>query len=222
MALAPEIHSLSGSDGVRVWNSLDLVVTINAVKLHLYDDEAFSEADLKDHGIARFALNSNTLRGKILSDGAMEMQLVLKSFTMSNTCPGNSKFREIIPAATHDRNQVMILYTVSSGQDTGSCAVVTVDSPQIVFSVEPVIALLSFFMSAFSNDAPPEEHLDETIQVQSGTAEAPPEAPPEGPSISLRLDLHDVSVVVLENEADAQSQAIRLGIKRISISQQVC
>ena len=40
-------------------------------------------------------------------------------------------------------------------------------------------------------------------------------------SLSLRLDLHDVSISVLENDADVNSRAIRLSIKQLFLSQQV-
>ena len=77
---------------------------------------------------------------------AREAQVMLKSFMMSNTMPRNSKFHEIIPAAQHDRNQFMILYT---GANNSALVILTVDSPQIIFATEAVIALLNFFKSAF-------------------------------------------------------------------------
>lgn len=152
----------------------------------------------------------------MLSDGALEAQVVLKSFTMNNTKPGNSKFRGIVPAAQHDRNQVMVLYTMSGGSERASMAVVTVDAPQVIFAVEPVIALLEFFTSPFPSSAPPASaDSDVPQQIQSETAD------PGSSSMNFRLDLHDVSISVLEDEANAESQAIRLAIKQILISQQV-
>lgn len=141
--LQPELRAIDGAS--RNWTTLDLLVSIDAVKLRLFDGEASTEESLKDHGIVRFALNDSTLRLKMLSDGAGEAQVILKSFTMGNTRPGNSKFREIIPAAQHERNQFMVLYTMSGGQNSPSLAIVTIDSPQVIFAVEPIFALLGFF-----------------------------------------------------------------------------
>ncbi|KDR84988.1 hypothetical protein GALMADRAFT_233521 [Galerina marginata CBS 339.88] len=209
--LEPELRSSQ-----RNWTTLDVVVSINVVKLHLYDAFAFSELQLKDHGIARFALNDNTLRLKLLSDGAGEAQVVLRSFTMSNIRPGQNKFREIIPAAQHNRNQFMLLYTMAGGHSASSLAVLTVDSPQVIFAVDPVISLLEFFTSAFRDDKaplPPKGSTQPSLETQNSSAQ-------KQEMLEFRLDLHDVSISVLENDADSESRAIRLYINQILVSQQ--
>lgn len=212
--LQPELTTDKSGDGKSVWSTLDAVITLETVKLHLYDRFATTEDTLKDHGITRFALNSSTLRAKTLSDGATEAELILKSFTMSNTRPGNSKFREIIPAAQHTRNQVMILYSASGGTDPSSMAVLTVDSPQVIFAVEPVIGLLEFFTSAFDQgDESDQDHPEantEDSTVSTSTSK-----------FNVRLDLHDLSVSILEDDTSLDSRAIRLAIKTISLSYQV-
>ncbi|KIP11945.1 hypothetical protein PHLGIDRAFT_21259 [Phlebiopsis gigantea 11061_1 CR5-6] len=212
--LQPEIHTVSVPSAPRVWTTLDLLVTLDAVKLHLYDEFASSEQSLKEHGITRLALNSCRLRAKMLSDSATEAEVVLKSFTMSNTRPGNTKFREIIPAAQHTRNQVMVLYTASGGADNSAMAVATVDSPQVIFSVEPIIGLLEFFMSAFKHETP----LAELDTSEDAREAAPTQA--LSPTMDFRIDLHDVSVSVLEDDTDVNTRAIRLGIRKAFLSQQ--
>jgi len=215
--LRPELDGQPGSTQART--TLDLVLTVATVKLQLYDGQATSETNLKEHGIARFALSDNSVRLKMLSDGAMETQVVLRSFTMSNTAPGPSKFREIIPAAQHDRNQFMLLYTTSGGPEPSSLAVLTVDSPHILFSLPPVFALMEFFMSAFGTPTATVDPIVEApktleegkINVPTTTGQAP---------FSFRIDLHDVSISVLEDDLDSDSQAIRLTVAQISLSQQ--
>ena len=210
VSLQPELRSFQPS-----LTALDLVVAVNAVKLHLYDALTFSDLDLKDHGIARFVLNDNTLRFKVLSDGASEAQIVLRSFTINNIRPGHTKYREIIPAAQHHRNQFMLLYTTSGGSNPTSLAVLTVDSPRVIFAIDPVISLLNFFTSASHNTAPPSlsteyisDHYDHG--VQDGHVRT-----------DFRVDLHDVSFSILENEADSETRAICLYISQVSLSQQV-
>ncbi|KDQ63547.1 hypothetical protein JAAARDRAFT_29565 [Jaapia argillacea MUCL 33604] len=212
--LQPELRPVTAADGSRPWTTVDLMVGVSAVKLHLYDAAVSTESTLKEHGIARFALNENTLRLKLLSDGAGEAQIVLKSFTMSNTRPGASKFREIIPAAQHDRNQVMILYTMSSTKDQTTVAVVTVDSPQIIFTVDPLFALLDFFTSGFPS--PPPSPVN-NVEIES-SATTGPHTPSS--SLDFRVDLHDLSIRVLEDDARSDTQAIQLSIKQVSLSQQ--
>ncbi|KAI9512588.1 hypothetical protein F5148DRAFT_973480 [Russula earlei] len=212
----PELDGQPGSTYPRT--TLDLVLTIATVKLHLYGRQATSESTLKEHGIARFALSGNSVRVKMLSDGAMEAQVVLKSFTMSNTIPGPSKFREIIPAAQHDRNQFMLLYTLSGGSERSSLAVFTVDSPQILFSLSPVLSLMEFFMSAFGTS---NSVVDRAIEASESSEEAKANTPAaEQAPVQFRIDLHDVSISVLEDDLDPDSQAIRLTVVQISLSQQ--
>ncbi|KAF5355629.1 hypothetical protein D9756_003767 [Leucocoprinus leucothites] len=210
--LEPEIRTVAGPHGV--WTTIDLVVSVNAIKLHLYGAGARMDSDLQEHGIGRFALNSNTLRYKSMSDGASEAQLILKSFTMGNTEPGNTRFREIIPAAQHDRNQFMVLYSVTGGPSRTALAVVTVDSPQIIFSIRPVFALLDFFTTQTEPD-PSSEALTgkEANVVESSDTE-------KQNGLDFRLDLHDVAISVLENDQDPNTQAIKLNIQQLSVSQQ--
>lgn len=208
--LGPELRLPKADGSLRSWTTLDLVLTINVVKLRLYDGLATTSADLETHGIARFALNSNVLRFKMLSNSCCEAQVVLKSFTVSNTRPGDNKYREIIPAARNDRNQFMVLYTMAG--DGSALAVVTIDSPKIIFSVEPVVALLEFFSSA-QTEQPPAISSDTTVSappVDAGQAR-----------LDYRVDLHDVSISVLQHESDIDTPAIRLSINQVFLSQQV-
>ncbi|GAB1518861.1 Vacuolar protein sorting-associated protein 13 [Rhizoctonia solani] len=214
--LGPEI-SLHATDKegkpINVWTTLDLVFSCHAVKLHLYDQNASREDNLKECGIARFALVDNIVRYKALSDGASEAEVVLKSLTMSNTRPGPTKFREIMPAAQHDRNQFMILYSTSGGPNPSSRAIVTIDSPKIIFSMDPVFALVDFFSSPYANpEVTNEENAGAQIEeVDTGAQTS---------ELAYRVDIHDLSVNILENDADPHSQAIHLTVKEVSTSQQ--
>ncbi|KAJ4486135.1 vacuolar protein sorting-associated protein 13 [Lentinula aciculospora] len=208
--LAPELTVV---DDPKTWPTLDLVVNVDTVKLQLYDEYATEESNLKEHGIARFALNHNSLRLKLLSAGGGEAQVVLKSFTVDDTRPGNTKFREIIPAAKHDRNQFMILYTMAGDADSSSLALLTIDSPQVIFAVDLVFGLISFFTSV------PALELSEYGVEQIDTAQSQTEIETKL-SLDFRVDLHDVSISVLEDDSDSDSQSIQLSIKQILLSQQ--
>jgi vacuolar protein sorting-associated protein 13A/C len=222
--LQPEIIVPSVDSGAKPWPTMDLVLTIGAVKLHLYDENA-TERNLRDCGIARFALNNNSLRMKTLSNGSYEAQVILKSFTMSNTRKGDTKFREIIPAARHDRNQVMVLYSAAGGRDNSSVAIVTVDSPQLILAIDPILALLDFATSPFSTPAPQPQHgAAPAAQVKTSGVQAvaqKSDASEQGGGVGFRFDLHDVVVSILEDETSVDSRAIRLYVKQLLLSQQV-
>jgi vacuolar protein sorting-associated protein 13A/C len=219
--LTPELHTRTPDSGgptvQRV--TLELIFTVKSVRLQLYNSEAFREADFKDTGVSRFALNDNTVRVKMLSDGAVEAEVTLQSFTMTNTLPGLSRFREIIPAQKNrDLAQFTVLYTSSVvGGSRSSLVLVTIDSPQILFALEPVFALLAFLASAFPSS--PASESGETATEPAESLER--QTPPTVSLMAFRLDLHDVSVTVLESDQQANSHAIQLSIKQVLMSQQV-
>jgi vacuolar protein sorting-associated protein 13A/C len=194
---------------------MDVAVTIGTVKLRMYDALANTEADFKDHGIARLALINSSLRLKMLSDGSLEAQVILKSFTMSNTRVGNTKFREIIPAPQHDRDQIMLLFTMSSGAQASSLAVLTIDSPRIILAVDPIFGLMEFF--TIPNKAPgyPDEQSADDAEKLGAIQDH------QSSVMEFRVELHELSVIVLENDADPSSDSIRLTINHILLSQQV-
>jgi vacuolar protein sorting-associated protein 13A/C len=212
--LKPEIEPAG-----RIWTSVDLVLTVKSVKLHLYDGGAMMESDLKTHGVARFSLTNNCLRYKVLSDSAAEAEFVIKSFTMSNTRVGPTRFREIIPAAQHNRDQFMVLYTTSGGTNPSSLVLVTVDSPKIIFSVDPVFALLGFFSNASESGSDGASETNDNVRIAAKTGT--PNSISQPTSIDFRIDLHDVTISVLESDAIAETQAIQLSVKQVLISQQV-
>lgn len=217
--LEPEI-ALSPRNSV--YPTLDLELKIMTIKLQLFDDKAISEESLRSCGIARFALHDNSVRFKMFSNGGGEAEVILKSFTISNTMPGPSKFREIIPAAKHDRNQFMVLFTMSGGKDNSSLAIVTVEAPKFLFTLEPLFALGNFFASAFV--APPAEEQVDLSKAQTSVktnSELEQSTHPENP-LAFRVDLNDVSVTLLESDTDIHSQAIQLSIQQVMMSQQVC
>jgi vacuolar protein sorting-associated protein 13A/C len=216
--LQPELSTIARTEGgvIHQYTSLDLVFTVSSVKLALFDDRAIRESDLKGCGIARFALDDTSLRFKSMSDGAAEAEVVLKSFTVSNTRVGNSRFREIIPARhNRDQAQFMVLYTSSGkGSEQSSLILVTIDSPNIIFAVDPVFAMLDFAMSAFPSN-PVEPMPQDTAGVTKPVSSDTPS------QLAFRVDLHDVSISILESDSDPESQAIQMTIKQILMSQQV-
>lgn len=107
----------------------------------------------------------------------------------------------------------MILYTMSGSPDNTSLAILTVDSPNIILAIEPVIALLNFFTSTLTSQEPSKSEPDNIAQVETSQ--------PQRSRLDFRVDLHDVLVSILENDADPDSQTIRLSINQILLSQQV-
>jgi len=208
--LEPELRATE--DVHEIWVTMDLVLSVDTIQLHLYGVGAHMDTDMQQHGIARFALTNNKVCYKSTSDGASEAQFILKSLTMCNTEPENTQFREIIPATHHDRNQFMVLFSTAGGLDGASLAVVTIDSPQIIFSIRPLFALLDFFTTETYSDAWTVDERNHAVKSSSVQSRK---------ELDFRLDLHDVAICVLENDQDPNTQAIKLNIQQLLISQQV-
>ncbi|TFK77101.1 vacuolar protein sorting-associated protein 13 [Pluteus cervinus] len=190
--------------------NIDLLVKIPAINLQLYDGAA-TEETLKEHGIVRFGLTDNILRLKMLFDGSMEAQVVLRSFTINNLRPKPSRFKELIPAATHERNQFMLLYTATGGPSSTSLAILTVDSPQVLLTLDPFVALVNFVMNTGFET---QDQTSPSAQSTNGNDQSSQRR------LDFRIDLHDVSVTILQDDNNPDSQAIRLSIDKLLLSQQ--
>ncbi|KZT54406.1 DUF1162-domain-containing protein [Calocera cornea HHB12733] len=180
--------------------------------------------DQKDKpiGIARFAMNGTSVRVKMMSDGALEAEVVLTSLVMTNLRAGSSRFREMVPAAKHNGRQVMVHYTRAGGVNPASMAIVTVDSPEIIFAVDPIFALLDFTSDPNKpvESQPPSD--DQLLSDDPGTgAEVDSLTQPAGAGeLSFRLNVVNASIVVLDSDRDPSTQSIQLSIKEIMVSKQ--
>ena len=101
---------------------------------------------------------------------------------------------------------------MSGGANGSSLAILTVDAPQLIFTLDPVFALLEFFTSPNSNSQSADTTDIGNNDLQPSTSQT---------SLVFRVDLHDVSISVLEDDADPNSQAISLTIEETLLSQQV-
>lgn len=211
-----------------LWTSTELSFDVGTVSLELFTPLATSAKKLKENSIARFSLNDTSLKLKTLSDGAMESELTLKSLRMDDTrAQSGTKFRQLIPPAIHDGHQFMIHYSRSGGTEQSSLALLTIDSPKIIFSVDPLFALTDYFYSAippqptdasFDTQESYEEQMD-VDELESSPTKQPDEINKE-PSFAYRLNIVNTSIIILANETEPTTEAIELSVKQVLMSQQ--
>ena len=103
--LEPEL-SIVDRDGDNIWTTLSFEFSVSSIALELYGPDAVVESDLKKNSIARFGLIKSHVGYKQLSDGASEAEFSLKALAFTSTRSADSVFRDIIPAAEHDGNQM--------------------------------------------------------------------------------------------------------------------
>ncbi len=217
--LGPELAPYAkGPDGEEVQLSLNIEASfaIGTVNLELYTAAAQSEETLKPASLAKFGLNELSVKYKQLSNGAMEAEVLVRSFTVHDTRPERlTRFREIIPATHHKGHQLMVNFT-QSGQ--AKVANVVVDSPKLIFSLDPLFALLDYSTSPFKADPnqppppPPDEPEDDAV------VPAAPGDPAE--SFSFRVNVVSPTIILLDDPAKADTEAVILSISQVQMAQQ--
>lgn len=209
--------------------TLDLLFSAHAIQLEIFDGAPKSQDAMPNASLARFALNGTELKLRSMSDQSMEAELALKSFTVRDTrVYKETKFREIVPAVKHDGHQFMLSYSAFSGG--GGLLLVTIDSPKVIFALDPMFALLNFWSSPFSNQGDRDfvPNASSSARVERALTPPPPAKPAEEevpgvvePSFAYRVNLVAPTFILLANPERTNSEAIVLSIKQVLISQQV-
>lgn len=211
--------------------TLDLLFAAHAIQLEIYDGAPTRQEDLPNASLARFALNDAELKLKKMYDESMEAELALRSFTVRDTrVHKKTKFREIVPAIQHDGHQFMLSYSASA--EGSGLLLVTIDSPKIIFALDPMFALRNFWMSPFASEAheeqvpnasnPPAARADRSLPPAPSHVDSTAEVnPPAQPSFAYRVNVVAPTIILLANSEKADSEAIVLSIKQVLISQQV-
>lgn len=236
--LGPEL----GGSG-ETWTKLDLIFKVGAIGLELVSghiDEPIG--DLEAASLSKFSLNETSVKLRMISDGALESELLIQSFTITDTrTQEKNKFRKIMSLINDDvKQQFMASVSISGGQDKNLIALLTIDSPRVILALDYLFAVLKFVNTGLAQDAPlvVEEETDDdgkrededdaaSVDTQELIARGQrSEGEPEekkaegGMNISFRVDLVDAQVVLIANPAISNSEAIVLGTKQVLVSQQ--
>lgn len=238
--MLPELGTVVHTDDgdTTVYTSLDMFFDVNSIQLELFTAAATGQETLYNAQLARFSINGSEVKLKMLSDNSLEAEVALKTFTVTDQRPDkDTKFREIVPAVKHDGHQFMMSYSVSGGDDGSVLALITVDSPKVIFSLDPVFALLNFFTSAFP-DSPSEDGKAGTTAgttiANSNATDGPQsasgpraDAAPDGTqataaagSLAFRVNVVDPTIILLAAPERHDTEAIVLSIKQVLMSQQ--
>ncbi|SCV68005.1 BQ2448_126 [Microbotryum intermedium] len=225
--LLPELASVARrADGTTVplKSSLELTFAVKTVYLELFTIAVTTVDTLKDASLARFSLNETGVKYKMLSNRSMEAEVVVRSFTLHDTRPAKlTKFREIIPATKHDGHQFMISYSQSGGVDKSSYANIAIDTPKMVFSLDPLFALLDYFTSAFPktpNTAPSKETEDDTVTSSDDRSAVGVQQPQPVSTFAFRVNIVSPTIQLLAHPDQSDSEAVVLSIDQILLSQQ--
>ena len=237
--LGPEL----GTDG-ETWTKLDLIFKIGAIGLELVQGTpAEPIGDLEAASLSKFSLNETSVKLRMISDGALESELLVQSFTITDTrTKEKNKFRKIMSLINTDvKQQFMASVSISGGDEKHLIALLTIDSPRVILALDYLFAVLNFVQSGLAQDAPLQvesESDDDKLAIeedaasvdtqehiarqQRAHAESESEKTEEeaGMEISYRVNVVDAQVVLIANPAISNSEAIVLGTKQVLVSQQ--
>ncbi|EDU45185.1 vacuolar protein sorting-associated protein 13a [Pyrenophora tritici-repentis Pt-1C-BFP] len=228
----PELHTDDGK-----WTKLDFVFKVGTIGLELVKStDGEPVGDVEAASLSKFSLNDTNVKVRMISDGAMEAELVVQSFTIRDSrTQGTNKFRKIMSLINNDvKQQFMASVSISGGQERNMIALLTIDSPRIILALDYLFALQAFANAGLATDEPlvieEDTELDETdsddeIMSPDGSRQmeqlpAPEESTDNGMNISFRVNLVDAQVVLIANPAMASSEAIVLGTKQVLVSKQ--
>ncbi|KAI4916402.1 uncharacterized protein J4E92_009320 [Alternaria infectoria] len=228
----PELQS----DGDK-WTKLDFVFKVGTIGLELVKSEdAQPVGDVEAASLSKFSLNDTNVKVRMISDGAMEAELVVQSFTIRDSrTQGTNKFRKIMSLINNDvKQQFMASVSISGGKEKSMIALLTIDSPRIILALDYLFALQAFANAGLATDEPlaieevaeqEETDSDDDIMSPDGSRSLelpePAKEPTDGGmNMSFRVNLVDAQVVLIANPAMASSEAIVLGTKQVLISKQ--
>jgi vacuolar protein sorting-associated protein 13A/C len=219
------------------WTKLDFIFKVGTIGLELVKStDGEPVGDIEAASLSKFSLNDTNVKVRMISDGAMEAELVVQSFTIRDSrSQGTNKFRKIMSLINTDvKQQFMASVSISGGKERNLIALLTIDSPRIILALDYLFALQAFVNAGLATDEPLEieeetEHeeadSDDEIMSPDGSRQleqpqAPAESTDSGMNISFRVNLVDAQVVLIANPAMASSEAIVLGTKQVLVSKQ--
>ena len=196
--------------------------------------------DLAAASLSKFSLNHTNVKLRMISDGAMESELLIHSFTIRDSrSRETNKFRKIMSLINNDvQQQFMASVSISGGSERHMILMLTVDSPRIIFALDYVFALQAFAATALASDeAPPIAEVDELGDGDSDsmpnlgddegskkaiTSSSSPDDGGHEPSLttSFRINIVDAQIILIANPTISNTEAIVLGTKEVLVSQQ--
>lgn len=238
--MSPEL----GTHGAA-WTKLDLVFKVNTVGLELINAPHDAPVgDLDRASLSRFSLDSSQVKTRMDSNGSLEAELVIQSFTIHDTRQRDlNKFRRIMTSNNKNVQQFMASITMAGGEERNIIAMVAIDSPRIIFALDYLFAIQRFVTEGMQVEEPlqdqsplntPDEMSDaDSMQValtgrQSESSNRGSVTKAAGQkqtdvtktTISYRINVVDAQVILIANPLSTSSEAIVLGTKQVLISQQ--
>lgn len=223
----------------ETWVQLDLNFKVDTVGLELIlakGDEPVGSLD--DASLSKFFLSNTNVKLQMLTDGSLEAELLIHSFNVRDSRKNETnKYRKIMSLINTDvQQQFMASLSMTGGTERKIIAMLTIDSPRIIFALDYLFALQSFVSAAFPLEPEPiqdqSELSDEESQESPGadlTAVRSGDVVENATTINsaensipiaFRVNVVDAQAILVADPTISNSEAIVLGLKQVLLSQQ--
>ncbi|RVD82950.1 uncharacterized protein DFL_007357 [Arthrobotrys flagrans] len=237
--LNPELSVVSG-----IWTKVDLILTMGDISLELLVSSPSEPIrDITTASLSKFSLNRTGIKLRMMSDGSLESEVLIKSFTINDSRrKETNKYRKIMSSTITDGSQFMASITISGQTNRHLIAMLTIDSPRIIFALDYLFALRDFILNGIGiNEIYPTDQIpastdgsstedissdsDIDIYVGNGKEEtASSSAVDEKTGVqmetSFRINIVDAQVILIAHPESSSSEAIVLGTKQVLLAQQ--
>ena len=240
--LAPELKNKPGDR-----TKLGFVFSVDTIGLELIlAKEAEPVGDPHVASLSKFSLNETKVKLRMAADSSIESELVIDSFTIRDSrTREKNKFPEIMSSANQKVHQFEASVTISGGTERNIIAILTIDSPRVIFALDYLFAVQKFATTAFSseesisvkeisNESSTDLEDSDSIEsprpgrkVQASNKSQIIQSDHESSSVeetttnvAFRVNIDDAQIILIANPQSASSEAIVLGTSQVSISQQ--
>ncbi|KAK0609948.1 hypothetical protein B0T17DRAFT_501212 [Bombardia bombarda] len=239
--MSPELGS-----SAKTWTKLDLVFKVQTIGLELINAEEDSPVgDLEIASLSKFSLDSSRLKTRMDSNGSLEAEFVIQSFTIYDSRHRETnKFRRIMTSSNKEVQQFMASVTMSGGKDRSIIAIVAIDSPRVIFALDYLFAIQNFVLQGMQTKDPlpsdispletPDDlsdadstqvtftgrHSESSNRSQTKAVSTIPKKEESKTTVAFRVNVVDAQVILIANPLSASSEAIVLGTKQVLLSQQ--
>ena len=199
------------------------------LELILAKDDA-PVGELEAASLSKFSLNDTDIKLRMVSDGALEAELLIHSFTIRDSrTRETNKFRKIMSLINNDvKQQFMASISMSGGAERHMIVMLTIDSPRVILALDYLFALQAFASSAFEanteaaaiEDGETDPGSDVASEDNSDSSKQESAAGSSASKMSFRVNIVDAQIILIANPTISNSEAIVLGTKEVLVSQQ--
>ncbi|KAI8884432.1 hypothetical protein K501DRAFT_332624 [Backusella circina FSU 941] len=205
--------------------NMDLMIQLHTVCLEILNGEEQDLENREKQMLSRLTFADISLKMQTLSDESMVMEVFMLSTSFADIRQDSkSQFKEILPAKKLSGPQFqMKLLSYKNDEVPIMDIIITVDSPNIVLSLDFMFLLKDFFMSPFAADEPTEaqrfvqSHNNKNSEIYPHQVQNIDQMPVT--KMRYKVNVVDLQVICLASPEKKESEAVILSFRQLTVGQ---